>query len=79
MASNIDTKSVVGIVAVMIVGLALSPTLISLVSGAQPYDYTTNQTLNSNFSDNIGDVPSNWDNAVRTTVSQRMRMLLGIG
>ena len=64
MASKLDTKSVVGIVAVLIVGLALSPTLISLVSSAQPYDYTTNQTLNSAITDNTNGIPDNWENVV---------------
>lgn len=65
MPPKLDTKSVMGIFAVLIVGLVLSPTLISLVKSAQPYDYTTYQTLNSGFTDNDDEnCPAYWDNVV---------------
>jgi len=64
MAPKLETKSIIGIVAALIVGLMLSPLIISFVSSVQPYDYTTYQTLNYDFSDNTGVVPDNWDNYV---------------
>lgn len=63
MAPKLETKSIIGVVAALIVGLALSPLLISFVSSAQPYSYTTYQLLNYDFSDNtIGTIPDNWEN-----------------
>lgn len=65
MAPKLETKSIIGIVAALIVGLMLSPLIISFVSSAQPYSYTTYQTLNSSFTDNDAEnSPAYWDNVV---------------
>lgn len=60
---KIETKSMLTIVIALIVGLALTPLIVSLVSDAQPYSYTTYQTLNSGFADNdTENCPAYWDN-----------------
>lgn len=60
MAYTLNTRVLVGLVVVVIIGSALIPVVSSFVEGAQTYTRTTYQTLNIDFSDNA----DGWDNYV---------------
>lgn len=68
MAQKVGNKSILSLLTLLVVGLALSPLLISLVNSAQPYDSTTYQLVNYEFSDNTGDVPDSWENFIQGNV-----------
>lgn len=63
-----DAKEIVGFIILLVIGLSMTTVVQSTCNEAitGPLLYYTNETTNSAFSDNTGNVPDDWDNSVDT-------------
>jgi hypothetical protein len=64
MSEKMGAKSIVMLIIALVVGLSMTPLIVSLINAA-PLSQTTNQTGNPSFTDNTGANANYWDNSVQ--------------